>query len=141
MPKITTQLPLHLHPQEVYQLDNFYFNQPEIRLALLAFCELTTLSFLYLWGEKASGKSHLLMAVIDRIQTQQPKKRMLYLPLAELVKSNSPKVLESVEDLDLLCLDVDCNSDSRMAVLSTFTGINAFFILSITRLSSRSYRG
>lgn len=105
MQKLATQLPLRLNPQELYQLDNFYFSQAEIKLALQAFCELTTLDFLYLWGDKAAGKSHLLMASIDHIQTQQPTKRLLYLPLAELVKSSSPEVLESVEELDLLCLD------------------------------------
>ena len=105
MPKITTQLPLRLNPQEVYQLDNFYFSQLEIKQALHAFSELTSLDFLYLWGEKGAGKSHLLMAVIDQIQTQRMNKRLLYLPLAELVNTSSPDVLQSVEHLDLLCLD------------------------------------
>lgn len=105
MQTLATQLPLRLNPQEVYQLDNFYFSQAEVKLALLAFCELTTLDFLYLWGDKASGKSHLLMATIDYIETQQPAKRLLYLPLADLVKSSAPEILQSVEELDLLCLD------------------------------------
>jgi DnaA family protein len=105
MQKSATQLPLRLNPKEVYRLDNFYFSQAEIKLALLAFCELTTLDFLYLWGDKASGKSHLLMAIIDQIQTQQAGKLIVYLPLAELVASSSPEVLQSLEQLDLLCLD------------------------------------
>jgi DnaA family protein len=105
MQKSATQLPLRLNPQEVYRLDNFYFSQAEIKQALLAFCELTTLDFLYLWGDKASGKSHLLMAIMDQIQTQQAGKRIVYLPLAELVASSSPEVLQSLEQLDLLCLD------------------------------------
>lgn len=105
MQKLATQLPLRLNPQEVYQLDNFYFSQAEVQQALLAFCELTTLDFLYLWGGKASGKSHLLMATIAHVQALQPTKRLLYLPLAELVQSSSPEVLQSVEELDLLCFD------------------------------------
>lgn len=105
MQTLATQLPLRLNPQEVYQLDNFYFSQTEVKQALLAFCELTTLDFLYLWGDKASGKSHLLMATIDYVQTQQAAKRLLYLPLADLVQSSSPDILQSVEELDLLCLD------------------------------------
>lgn len=105
MQKSATQLPLRLNPQEVYRLDNFYFSQAEIKLALFAFCELTKLEFLYLWGDKASGKSHLLMAIMDQIQTRQPSKRIVYLPLAELVVSDSPEILQSLEHLDLLCLD------------------------------------
>jgi len=105
MQKLATQLPLRLNPQEVYQLDNFYFSQAEVKSALLVFCELTTIDFLYLWGDKTSGKSHLLMATMANIQTRQPTKRLLYLPLAELVQSSSPEVLQSVEELDLLCLD------------------------------------
>lgn len=105
MQKSATQLPLRLNPQQVYRLDNFYFGQAEIKQALSAFCELTTLDFLYLWGEKASGKSHLLMAVIDQVQSQKTSKRAVYLPLAELVASSSPDVLQSLEQLDLLCLD------------------------------------
>ncbi|KKN01945.1 hypothetical protein LCGC14_1122660 [marine sediment metagenome] len=105
MQKLATQLPLRLNPQEVYRLDNFYFSQPEVKLALLEFCELATIDFLYLWGDKASGKSHLLMAIIDQMQSQQSAKRIVYLPLAELVVTSSPEVLESLEQLDLLCLD------------------------------------
>ncbi len=105
MQTLATQLPLRLNPQEVYQLDNFYFSQREVKQALLEFCELITLDFLYLWGDTASGKSHLLMATIDYVQTQQATKRLLYLPLADLVQSSSPDVLLSLDELDLLCLD------------------------------------
>ncbi len=105
MQKSATQLPLRLNPQEVYRLDNFFFSQAEIKLALFAFCELTKLEFIYLWGDKASGKSHLLMAIMDQIQTRQPSKRIVYLPLAELAVSDSPEILQSLEHLDLLCLD------------------------------------
>ncbi len=100
---LAAQLPLRLNLQELYQLDNFHFQQPELKQALMEFVELASIDFLYLWGNKASGKSHLLMAVAE--QVQQSQKRVLYLPLKELVSSASPEVLQTVEQLDLLCID------------------------------------
>lgn len=103
MQSSATQLPLRLNLPEVYQLDNFYFNQPELKQIAHEFCSLKTLDFLYLWGDKACGKSHLLMALTDQVQRSQ--QRALYLPLAELVLAESPAVLDSVEQLDLLAID------------------------------------
>ena len=100
---LAAQLPLRLNPQELYQLNNFHFQQPELKQALMEFSELSAIDFLYLWGNKASGKSHLLMAVAE--QVQQSQKQVLYLPLSELVSAASPEVLQSVEQLDLLCID------------------------------------
>lgn len=97
-----TQIPLHLNLQEVYQLENFYFCQRELDQAITSFCELSKIDFLFLWGAKASGKTHLALAIIDQLQQT---KRVLYLPLVELVTHGSPNVLESVEELDLLCID------------------------------------
>ncbi len=95
-----TQLPLRLNPQQVFRFDNFHFNQPELKLALTELCQSDQLSFVYLWGEKSAGKSHLLLAA-----SEQAGLRALYLPLADLVQSASPEVLDSLEQLDLLCID------------------------------------
>ena len=100
MQSLATQIPLGLNPQDVYQFDNFYFKQPELKQALLELEQASGIDFLYLWGNKGSGKSHLLLAA-----TAHHSKRALYLPLAELVKTASPEILQSVEQLDLLCID------------------------------------
>jgi DnaA family protein len=97
------QIPLRLSLQQVYRLDNYYFAQTELEQVVTNFCELVKIDFLYLWGAESSGKTHLLLAVAE--YGQQSAKRALYLPLAELVEDASPSVLESVEDLDLLCID------------------------------------
>jgi len=99
MQSTSTQLPLQLNLNEVYHFDNFYFSQPELHKALTALCQTDTVSFAYLWGESASGKSHLLMACAEQV------KNALYLPLTDLVQTASPDVLQSVEHLDLLCID------------------------------------
>ena len=95
-----TQLPLRLNPQQVYRFDNFLFNQIELKQAITTLPESDQINFLYLWGKQSSGKSHLLLAVAEQSTLQS-----LYLPLEELVKTASPDVLESLEQLDLLCID------------------------------------
>ena len=96
----TTQLPLRLNPQQVFSFDNFYFPHKELELALTDLCNSDRLDFLYLWGEKSVGKTHLLLAA-----SEYKELRAFYLPLSELVLSASPKILESLEFLDLLCID------------------------------------
>lgn len=103
MQSLATQLPLGFNSQQVYQLSNFYFSRVELQQALIEFCGLATMDFLYLWGNRTLGKSHLLIAMME--QAQQAGKRAAYLPLAELVITTSPAVLQSLEKLDLLCID------------------------------------
>ncbi len=55
--------------------------------------------YAYLWGERGTGKSHLLQAAC-RVRAGTAA----YLPLRELV-ALGPGVLEGLETLDLVCLD------------------------------------
>lgn len=98
-----TQLTLRLTPQEIYRLDNYYFSQPEINRALIEFCELQTMDFLYLWGETGIGKSHLLIACAELVQRSEFN--VIYLSLEELMTTAEPEVLQTIEHVDLLCLD------------------------------------
>jgi len=100
MQSLATQLPLQLNLNEVYRFDNFYFAQSELEGALVSLCMADSHPFVYLWGDASTGKSHLLMAAVEK-----SPKNTLYLPLEELVQSASPEVLDSVEHLDLLCID------------------------------------
>lgn len=97
------QIPLRLNLQQVYTLSNYYYAQTELEQVISHFCDLGEIDFLYLWGNESSGKTHLLLAIAE--QVQKSAKRALYLPFAELVESANPDILESVEDLDLLCID------------------------------------
>ncbi len=97
------QIPLRLSLQQVYKLSNFHYAQAELQQVITRFCGLDNIDFLYLWGNESSGKTHLLIAVSEHIQ--KSSKRVLYLPLAELVKEAKPDILESVENLDVLCID------------------------------------
>lgn len=117
--KSSPQLPLRLNPQQVFRFDNFHFNQAELKQSLTELCESDNLNFVYLWGEQSVGKSHLLLAA-----SEQAGLRTVYLPLAELVKSASPEVLESLELLDLLCIDdldtISEHADWQEAVFHCF---------------------
>lgn len=98
-----TQIPLRLNPQELYQISNFHFNQQELVDVVSSFCQQKRPHFLYLWGEASSGKTHLALAIIEKMQTNG--KKVVYLPLSELVELGSAEVLESIEKSDLVCLD------------------------------------
>jgi len=128
MQTLATQLPLRLNPQEVYRLENFHFSQAEIKQAVVEFCQGITINYLYLWGESSSGKSHILMAASEHALEQA--KRALYLPLAELVSSTSPEVLESLEQLDLLCIDeleaIEGNKEWEEGLFHCFNRLQQF---------------
>ena len=98
-----TQLTLRLTPQEIYRFDNFLFARPETEQALEAFCALQSLGFVYLCGENGTGKTHLLIACAEKVQ--QNGYRVMYLSMAELMETADPAVLQSVDQVDLLCLD------------------------------------
>lgn len=96
MQSSATQIPLRLNPQDIYRFDNFHFMQDELKQLESSNDE----NFIYLWGSEGCGKTHLLLASI----AEQPQ-HSLYLPLSDLVKTASPEILQSVEQLDLLCID------------------------------------
>ncbi len=94
------QIPLYLNAQHLYQLDNFYFKHTELKQALLNLVIVSGFNFLYLWGSSASGKSHLLLAT-----AQKYKPMALYLPLADLLNTASPDILQPIPGLKLMCID------------------------------------
>lgn len=57
--------------------------------------------FLYIWGSKGSGKSHLLQACCQAIH---PTQSAVYLPL-DLLKEWGPQTIEGIEEQDLICID------------------------------------
>lgn len=59
---------------------------------------------IYLWGEKGTGKTHLLQAAC--LEMSERGKTPVYLPMSEAATNRlSPEVLEGLERLDLVCLD------------------------------------
>ncbi len=83
--------------------DNFYNGRNEQAVALLkALMEPQGEPFIYLWGAKESGKSHLLQACCHLVGSQNW--RALYLPMAEIIKLD-PVLLQDLEQCQLICID------------------------------------
>ena len=59
-------------------------------------------AFLYVWGNKGTGKSHLLQASCGH--ASQHNLKPVYIPLSEHTKL-SPDILSGLETLDLVCID------------------------------------
>ena len=103
MAELHFQLPLPIHHSDDETLENFY---AENNLLLLNSLQKNFLQlhqqFFYLWGNKGSGKSHLLKGVCQHYLAQQ--RPALYVPLNK-AQYFSPAVLENLEQQALVCLD------------------------------------
>lgn len=97
------QLPLKLSPKDFFRLDNFYFKQTELKQIIDDFCLEQSIQFLYLWGGSGTGKSHLLLAIAERLQLES--KQVVYLPMTALIDKPSAEVLLSLEKVDVVCID------------------------------------
>ncbi len=65
-----------------------------------------TIHSIYLWGQAATGKSHLLQAVCNL--ASQHDRNAVYIPLNQHAEF-SPEMLEGLEHLAMVCVDdVDC---------------------------------
>ncbi|MCP3679136.1 MAG: DnaA regulatory inactivator Hda [Gammaproteobacteria bacterium] len=83
--------------------DNFYSGDNKQAVALLkALMQPQGEPFIYLWGTKESGKSHLLQACCHLAGGQNW--RTLYLPMAQIIKLD-PVLLQDLEQCQLVCVD------------------------------------
>lgn len=100
---MTIQLPLNIQLRIDSTFASFYEadNHQTVR-ALMQLARGQDEPFLYLWGAKGSGKSHLLQATCHA--ANQINVPAVYLPLAEW-HSLSPVVLQDLEKIPLVCLD------------------------------------
>ncbi len=116
------QLPLGLVFVELYSFEQYYSGANlEVVTALKRCAQGEGETFIYLWGEEGTGKSHLLQACSREAHVHG--QRALYLPLEEL-KSYLPALLEGLEQLDLLCVDdisaIAASSDLELGFLHCF---------------------
>lgn len=103
MTKRAVQIPLPFTRFERYELAHFRPGDNHLVLehlkGLAAGGKPTTT---YLWGERGSGKSHLLQAMCTRLSRDNAK--TAYVPL-EQHETLTPDLLEGMEQLDLVCID------------------------------------
>lgn len=98
-----TQLPLAISSDADLTFENYYqINTAAVIVsALKQFYTSSSELLIFLWGESGCGISHLLNAVqndIDNVSVQ-------YLPLKDLIEYPPRDILESLEQLDLICID------------------------------------
>ena len=112
------QLPLPIHQIDDATLENFYSDNNLLLLDSLRknSSELKQ-QFFYIWGNKGSGKTHLLRAFSNE-----------YLPLSKS-QYFSTAVLENLEQQELVCLDdvqsVIGNDEWELAIFDLFNRIKS----------------
>jgi DnaA family protein len=97
------QLPLGLGLRDDATFDNYCVGDNEHVLASLRhLLQGTGEPYVYLWGERGVGRSHLLQACCHALESAN--RSAVYLPLIEHEQLSS-EMLEGMEDMDLICLD------------------------------------
>lgn len=96
------QLTLNIQLRDEATLDNFLCTQANRQMlaALRAQLDVNGEPFIYAFGAKDSGKSHLLQGACHLAGSAA-----LYLPLAQLADFDPGEVLQGVEHMTLVCLD------------------------------------
>jgi DnaA family protein len=96
------QLALSIKLNDEATLADFnWHNNQLLQQQIQGILNLSGEPFLYLWGPKGSGKSHLLQACC---QAMHVTKSAIYLPL-NIMNAWGPESLEGLEDQNLVCID------------------------------------
>jgi DnaA family protein len=96
-----SQLALNLGLRSEATLQNFYGNEQIVHDLNTSLTE-TTYTFIYVWGDSHTGRTHLAQAYCQ--QAEQKNLTWMYLPLVEMVHY-TPAVFESLENYQVLVLD------------------------------------
>jgi DnaA family protein len=100
----TMQLPLGVHLLDDATFVSFYEGQNGLVLsALHEWMTSRSLDpYLYIWGEKGVGCTHLLQAVCNEATLKGAS--ACYIPLAQYTEE-TPSMLEGLENCDFICID------------------------------------
>ncbi len=93
------QIPFSFQAPEYATLDNFIVGDNE---QLLFSLKNDAEPLIYLWGDKGTGKTHLLESIV--LYYHSLEKNAIYIPM-QLDNNIQPELLESLETFDLVCLD------------------------------------
>ena len=101
---LPVQLPLSVQLRDDATFASFYSgrNGALVNLLDMDSADMDCEQFIYLYGPRGAGCSHLLQAACHQVDRQSG--RSIYLPMKELLY-HSPKLLEGIERLQLVCLD------------------------------------
>lgn len=99
---MNTQLALAIKLNDEATLTDFNWeNNTLLQQQLKSMLTLKEDRLLYLWGSKGCGKSHILQACCQAVNSTQSA---IYLPLT-LLKEWGPQTVEGIEDQTLICID------------------------------------
>ena len=95
------QLPLAVQLDDFAVFESFFpaRNQEIYQLLLELDGSSDRFDGFWLWGETASGKSHLLQAVSDNMINN-----CVYIPMKELI-SHNPHVIKDLSSRNIVCID------------------------------------
>jgi DnaA family protein len=100
---MTGQIPLHFEFKADKTFENFF---PDAHREIVAHLKNTAAGHgerqIFLWGDRGSGKSHLLQACCHAAHRQQHSSFYLDLAAAPLP---APEILDGIDAFDLVCLD------------------------------------
>lgn len=100
------QLPLALGQREDRSFDNFIIGTASEKGGnnheIVATLRQSELPFIYIWGERGCGKSHLLQALSR--EALQRSAASVYLPLQEVVDIG-PSILNGFDEMELVVVD------------------------------------
>lgn len=100
---MTLQLPLGLGLRDDATFENYCVGDNQHVLSSLRdLLQGTGERYVYMWGERGVGRSHLLQACCHALDSVN--RSTVYLPLAEHEQLD-PNIFESLETMDLVCLD------------------------------------
>ena len=100
------QLTLNIQLKDEFSFNNFNTENNLETVSFLKNIETNKEKFIYIWGHKHSGRSHLIQATCQK--AKQNNLSIYYLPL-KIKNTLSTKILENLENLDLVCFDdIDC---------------------------------
>jgi DnaA family protein len=97
------QLTLDVQLRSDWNFDNFHIAENQQVVSYLQNINKQWTS-IFIWGEQASGKTHLLNALCHDYQFKHPEVSLVYLPLAEDYDF-SASCLDGLESCDLVCID------------------------------------
>jgi len=116
------QLPLDVQLDDSAKFENFFAEGNQQLVSRLQSLKQTDNDFLYVWGSKSVGKSHLAQAICQDYASDDLT--AAYFPLDN--KMLEPEVLEGLEFANLVCLDTfDAIVGERRWEVALFNLFNA----------------
>ncbi len=123
IPAMLPQLPLQLSFPEAPRFDQFHAGSNREVIQSLKNCTAGTGEpYLYLWGGRGCGKTHLLHACCREAHSKG--QAVGYLPMTEL-RGHGPDILQGLEQMMLLCIDdIHAVAGNRRWEEALFHGFN-----------------